>query len=1041
MKKLLLVLMTLMQVNLFAWDGEGTKESPYLIKNVQDLISLSESAAAGNYYDYATYFKVVANVLDFSDIEKRGNGSNFTPILDFHGNFDGNGCVIQHMIIHEESNAGLFAKMSGYVENITIDNTCSITSDNGYAGSIAGRSEMLYYKRIDYYNGQCVKNSIINCVNYSPITGLQCVGGIVGSGSVDSITHCTNYGIIKQTGNSGSGSGGIVGGLSLGIIEDNINHGEVYGYKEVGGICGFAALLGNYQHSQDYVRTNEFTQEFNRNINTENVTAEKELGGALIGYSQGDTGGMYGAGGEESQPAGADNYYYPCVTVKSGSTLYTGSTARAVHYVKYVGPGQKPYQKVLSDLKGFKLNSYGGLWHSSLDNKQYYSGCLYDNIKIGENSHAYYITIDDNQVQLHDVSNEIIPGNQVILIEGDDFSYTTENSTASMSDNILQIAEESIETTQLNGTIYIIDGDNARGILFRKFTGELRRGQVFFVADSDKETFTLFEGNPSLITFTDPVVKAICVEHWDADGDGELSEAEAAAVETLDGVFRYNQEITSFDELRYFTGLTEINGDFHNCSKLTSIIIPDNVTKITAVSDYYWHLGAFAWCYDLTSVTLGENVEIIGNYSFEGCYALSSVNIPHSVRTIGYQAFWNCEALATLTIPSNVESIGDMAFEHCSGLTSIVVEEGNKNYDSRDNCNALIETSTNTLLLGSNNSFVPNTVKNIANDAFFGCRGLTSLTIPKSVVTIGPHAFTWCSGLNSIIVEEGNPTYDSRDNCNALIKTANDSLISGSNNTIIPHGVKKIAPYAFTGRSGMTSLTIPSSITSIGELAFASCSGPNLLSIMIEEGNTVYDSRNNCNAIIETATNSLIFGCKNTIILDDIKVIGPDAFRGGSNIISVSIPNSVRTIGERAFYDCSGLTSVVIGKSVQVIESAAFYGCPNLQDVYCYAENVPDLRELYGMNVFSLSDIGNTTLHVPAASIDAYSADDTWKQFGNIVALEDSDPKPTAITSVTQNTKVGQQYYSLDGKRIAAPQRGMNIVKMSDGTTRKVMVK
>ncbi len=1036
MKKLLLVLMTLMQANLFAWDGEGTKESPYLIKNAQDLISLSESAAAGNYYDYATYFKVVANVLDFSGIEKKDNGSNFTPIQDFHGNFDGNGCVIQHMIVHEESNAGLFAKLSGYVENITIDKTCSITSDNGYAGSIAGRSEMLYYKRIDYYNGQCVKNSIINCVNYSPITGLKCVGGIVGSGSVDSITHCTNFGIIKQTGNSSSGSGGIVGGLSLGIIEDNINHGEVYGYKEVGGICGFAALLGNYQHSQDYVRTNEFTQEFNRNINTENVTAEKELGGALIGYSQGDTGGMYGAGGEESQPTGADNYYYPCVTVKSGSTLYTGSTARAVHYVKYVGPGQNPYQKVLSDLKGFKLNSYGGLWHSSLDNKQYYSGCLYDNIKIGENSHAYYITIDDNQVQLHDVSNEIIPGNQVVLIEGDDFSYTTESSTVSMSDNILQVAEEPVETTQMNGTVYIIDGDNARGILFRKFTGVLQRGQVFFVADSDKETFTIFEGNPSLITFADPAVKAICVEHWDTDGDGELSEAEAAAVETLDGLFWNNQDITSFDELQYFTGLTAINGDFYGCSKLTTIIIPNNVTGIYSDS---W-AAAFEWCYDLTSVTLGNNVKAIGTRSFNGCSSLNSINFPSGLKSIGPDAFNGCVALTSLIIPSSVEDIGYDAFKRCSGLTSITVEEGNQYYDSRDNCNAIIRKSDNTLMVGSSNSIIPNTVKIIANDAFWGRKGLASLIIPKSVTSIGYGAFDWCGGLNSIIVEDGNPTYDSRNNCNALIKTANDSLVSGSNNATIPQSVKKIAPYAFTGCSGLTSLTIPSGIMSIGEYAFSGCAGPNLLSIMVEEGNTVYDSRNNCNAIIETATNTLLYGCKNTVILDDVMVIGPAAFRGCSEMTSIRIPNSVRSVEESAFYECSGLSTVVIGKSVEMIGAMAFY-CPNLQDVYCYAESVPNAWGQYGNDAFRYSNIEDATLHVPASSIDVYSANDIWKKFRSIVALVDSDPKPTGITNVNQNTKAAQQYYSLDGKRLVTPQRGMNIVKMSDGTTRKVMVK
>ena len=604
------------------------------------------------------------------------------------------------------------------------------------------------------------------------------------------------------------------------------------------------------------------------------------------------------------------------------------------------------------------------------------------------------------------------------------------------------------------------------------------------------------------IVFADDKVKEICVSHWDTNGDGELSEAEAAAVTDLDGAFRWNQEISSFNELQYFLGVTEIKDEFSYCYNLTSVIIPNNVTKITGHD-------AFTYCENLVSVTLGNKVETINGHSFYGCSALASIKIPRSLTS-----FEDAE-------------IGEHSFQTCYGLTSIMVEDGNPIYDSRENCNAIIRTRDNTLLVGSSNSFIPNTVTTIDRWAFRYRSGLASLTIPKSVRTIGSYAFDGCGDLNTIVVEDGNPTYDSRDNCNALIETATDSLITGCNNTVIPNSVKKIAPAAFLDCSGLTTVTIPRSVTSIGGGAF---SGTSLFSMVVEEGNPIYDSRNNCNAIIETATNSLIAGCQNTIIPNDVVIIGNGAFYNcsgptsvvipnsvekidycafyGCGLTSVVIPNSVTSIGDYAFKNClgltsvsidnsktsigfwafdrclnlssvslgdnitfidvqafggcvsltsikipnsmtkiesctfasSGLTSVVIGNRVESIESLAFY-CPNLIDVYCYAEEVPDARTKYGNPVFYTSNNISGTLHVPAASKEKYSNTDPWMYFENIVALTDNDPKPTGITNINNDIEKGERYYSLDGKRMAQPQRGLNIIRKSDGTTSKVVVK
>ncbi len=310
--------------------------------------------------------------------------------------------------------------------------------------------------------------------------------------------------------------------------------------------------------------------------------------------------------------------------------------------------------------------------------------------------------------------------------------------------------------------------------------------------------------------------------------------------------------------------------------------------------------NAFEHCSGLTSIRIPDSVTEIGDLAFLCCEGLTSVVIPDSVTKIGDWAFWCCEGLTSVVISDSVTKIGQDAFHGCSALTSIIVDKENRHYDSREGCNAIIETDTNTLVKGCSTTVIHDSVTKIGNGAFWrhnrltsiripdsvtkigdwafnGCSALTSIVIPNSVTKIGQGAFLGCSGLTSIIVDKENEHYDSREECNAIIESDTNTLVAGCSNTVIPDSVTKIGNYAFCGCEKLISIQIPDSVTEIGERAFRNCKG--LISI---------------------------------IIPNSVTNIGDWAFCGCEKLTSIQIPDSVTKIGDWAFSQCKGLTSIVI---------------------------------------------------------------------------------------------------------------------------------
>ena len=336
----------------------------------------------------------------------------------------------------------------------------------------------------------------------------------------------------------------------------------------------------------------------------------------------------------------------------------------------------------------------------------------------------------------------------------------------------MNIEQELIISPIAGETIHVYcDGED----ISSDFSVDDSNNRIYELERAD-HTYTILIDQLENIAFADPAVKAICVAvaNWDKNGDGELSMAEAAAVTDIGEVFKGNTEITSFEEFKYFTGVKKIGKEaFLNATNLTSIVLPQSVVNIQGG----W---TFSGCSSLEHVVLPDNLSIIDSYTFEQT-AIKSIKLPEKGSVVlAYGAFQGTP-LRSLYIPANLTgTIYRGIVSKCQDLANIAVDEGNKYYDSREGCNAIIKKSTNTLIAGCKNTVIPNSVKALGDHAFYYAP-VKKLELPAGLESMGSGSIFRCDSLISIVAHMPEPF---------AISTANIGLINNCVLTV-PYGKRQ----------------------------------------------------------------------------------------------------------------------------------------------------------------------------------------------------------------------------------------------------------
>lgn len=520
------------------------------------------------------------------------------------------------------------------------------------------------------------------------------------------------------------------------------------------------------------------------------------------------------------------------------------------------------------------------------------------------------------------------------------------------------------------------------------------------------------------------------------------------------GAFEYCTTLTSVSIPSSVTSIG--NGSFSYCSNLESVSIPSSVTSIGAnaflnctsltqatLSNGIKTIGgsAFSGCSDLTSLAMPNSITSIGTYAFQNCTSLTDVELSNGLTAIPNYAFTGCKALTSVVIPEGVTSIGDYAFQNCSAMTSVDIPSTVNwlgSYDF-DGCTALSEVGISDLAAWCQMRFGATKASPFFYAKTMKLNGepVTDLVFPEGISTIGAYAFAEYKGLKSVVI--GNDVTSIAEGAFQGCRDLKDVTIGSS--------ITSVGQYAFRNCTGMQNLTIGNSVNSIGSEAFYNCG--DLRSIVVVKGNSKYDSRDNCNALIETVTNKLLLGCRNTVIPEGIKTIARYAFWNCSGLDYLNIPSSVTSFSgvqshytsiyptvydgsdlkqveihcsisytdQSLFRELNSLETIILGSEVASLASGTIDKCQNVQTVVSY------IQEPFAVSssTFNFYNTYNTCkLIVPAGTRDAYIAKG-WTESvfkGGVVEMD-------ANSFVVADQKANQ------GKSITIPIEMNNVVDIT----------
>ncbi len=400
--------------------------------------------------------------------------------------------------------------------------------------------------------------------------------------------------------------------------------------------------------------------------------------------------------------------------------------------------------------------------------------------------------------------------------------------------------------------------------------------------------------------------------------------------------------------------------------KIAYNILPDGTAEFCA------YLGEGARL-TIPSEIDGHTVTSIAYRGLESNHTLEQIIIPYTVERIGEYSFANYTNLVDIIIPASVKYIGRSAFAGTAWINTFAdgpmyinnvlysyigdMEPGT-HLQIREDTVSISEAALRNQS-GLSSVSIPDTVEYIGGDAFLGCSNLESINIPASVTYIDSYAFSECSGIKSIVVDEKNPVYDSRENCNAIIETATNTLIKGCDNTVVPQSVCAIGEVAFLGCYELSAVALSENVESIGYMAFCSCESLSDVEIKADsvdismfafDGTPFYDNlpmgENYINNTFLLYKGDMPSHC-NYVLREGVKSIATGAFSNQTNLVSVTLPQSLEYIGARAFYGCESLVNVDIKDNVRVIGDSAFSGCSSLIS-FSFPENL----EIIGNGAF-----------------------------------------------------------------------------------------